>query len=226
MVNSISILGCTGSIGRQTIAVAEHIGMRVAALTANRKIELLEEQARRLKPEFVAVYDEDAAKQFRIAVADTDIRVGSGMAGLIEAATLASSDCVVTAVSGAVGLKPTLAAIDEKKRIALANKETLVCAGSIVMRRAAERPIGYVGSAVMLNAKLKPKVNLMHVVALTRSLGERLSEEGQEPEIYRWTDGTDSHVTCEFVNGRLVKWTLVRPQKSETQAPQSPTMAS
>ena len=138
MVNSISILGCTGSIGRQTIAVAEHIGMRVAALTANRKIELLEEQARRLKPEFVAVYDEDAAKQFRIAVADTDIRVGSGMSGLIEAATLASSDCVVTAVSGAVGLKPTLAAIDEKKRIALANKETLVCAGSIVMRRAAE----------------------------------------------------------------------------------------
>lgn len=138
MVNSISILGCTGSIGRQAIAVAEHIGMRVAALTANRKIELLEEQARRLKPEFVAVYDEDAAKQFRIAVADTDIRVGSGMAGLIEAATLASSDCVVTAVSGAVGLKPTLAAIDEKKRIALANKETLVCAGSIVMRRAAE----------------------------------------------------------------------------------------
>ena len=95
-----------------------------------------------------------------------------------------------------------------------------------VMRRAAERPIGYVGSAVMLNAKLKPKVNLMHVVALTRSLGERLSEEGQEPEIYRWTDGTDSHVTCEFVNGRLVKWTLVRPQKSETQAPQSPTVAS
>ena len=95
-----------------------------------------------------------------------------------------------------------------------------------VMRRAAERPIGYVGSAVMLNAKLKPKVNLMHVVALTRSLGERLSEEGQDPEIYRWTDGTDSHVTCEFVNGRLVKWTLVRPQKSETQAPQSPTVAS
>lgn len=139
MVNSISILGCTGSIGRQTIAVAEHIGMRVAALTANRKIDLLEEQARRLKPEFVAVYDEDAAKQFRIAVADTDIRVGTGMAGLIEAATLASSDCVVTAVSGAVGLKPTLAAIDEKKRIALANKETLVCAGSIVMRRAKEK---------------------------------------------------------------------------------------
>ena len=139
MVKSISVLGCTGSIGRQTIAVAEHIGMPVVALTANRKIDMLEEQARRLHPKFVAVYDEEAAKQFKIAVADTDIRVGSGMEGLIEAATMEETDCVVTAVSGAVGLKPTLAAIDAKKRIALANKETLVCAGDIVMARAAEK---------------------------------------------------------------------------------------
>ena len=139
MVSSISILGCTGSIGRQTAAVAEHIGIRVAALTANRKIDLLEQQARKFKPAFVAVYDEDAARQFKIAVADTSIRVGSGMEGLVEAATLAEADCVVTAVSGAVGLKPTLAAIDEKKRIALANKETLVCAGDLVMARAKEK---------------------------------------------------------------------------------------
>ena len=139
MVKSISVLGCTGSIGRQTIAVAEHTGIRVAALTANRKIEMLEEQARRLHPAFVAVYDEEAAKAFKTAVADTDIRVGSGMEGLVEAATLEESDCVVTAVSGSVGLKPTLAAIDEKKRIALANKETLVCAGDIVMARAGEK---------------------------------------------------------------------------------------
>ena len=139
MVRAISILGCTGSIGRQTIAVAEHINMPVAALTANRKIDLLEEQARRLHPKFVAVYDEAAARQFKIAVADTDIRVGSGMAGLIEAATMEESDCVVTAVSGSVGLRPTLAAIDERKRIALANKETLVCAGDIVMVRAEEK---------------------------------------------------------------------------------------
>ncbi|HEY4663416.1 MAG TPA: glycerate kinase [Comamonas sp.] len=90
-----------------------------------------------------------------------------------------------------------------------------------VMRRAAQRPMGYVGSAVMLNAKLKPKVNLMHVVALTRSLGIRQSEEGQDPEIYRWTDGTNSHVTCEFVNGRLVKWTLQRPPKPEAVAADS-----
>ena len=139
MVKSISILGCTGSIGRQTIAVAEHIGMPVAALTANRKIDMLEEQARRLHPKFVAVYDETAAKQFKVAVADTDIRVGSGMDGLIEAACMDGTDCVVTAVSGSVGLRPTLAAIDAKKRIALANKETLVCAGDIVMARAKEK---------------------------------------------------------------------------------------
>ena len=139
MVRSISILGCTGSIGRQTAAVAQHLGIQVAALTANRKIDLLEQQARLFRPPFVAVYDEDAAKAFKIAVADTQIRVGSGIEGLIEAATLAESDCVVTAVSGAVGLKPTLAAIDAKKRIALANKETLVCAGEIVMARAKQR---------------------------------------------------------------------------------------
>ena len=139
MVKAISVLGCTGSIGRQTAAVAEHTGIRVAALTANRKIDLLEQQARKFHPAFVAVYDEDAAKQFKIAVADTDIRVGSGMEGLMEAATLPEIDCVVTAVSGAVGLRPTLAAIDAKKRIALANKETLVCAGEIVMARAKEQ---------------------------------------------------------------------------------------
>ena len=119
--------------------MAEHTGIRVAALTANRKIDLLEQQARKFKPSFVAVYDEEAAKAFKLAVADTPIRVGSGMEGLIEAATLPESDCVVTAVSGAVGLRPTLAAIDAKKRIALANKETLVCAGDLVMARAREK---------------------------------------------------------------------------------------
>ena len=139
MVSSISVLGCTGSIGRQTIAVAEHLGIPVAALSANRKIDLLEQQARRLRPSFVAVFDEDAARDFRVAVADTDIRVGSGMEGLMEAATLEAADCVVTSVSGSVGLRPTLAAIDAGKRIALANKETLVCAGRIVMARARER---------------------------------------------------------------------------------------
>ena len=80
-----------------------------------------------------------------------------------------------------------------------------------VMKKAANRPMGYVGSAVMLNARLNPGVNLMHVVAMTQSLGELLSAQDAQPEIYRWTDGTQSHVTCEFHQGKLVKWTLERP---------------
>ena len=139
MMKSLSILGCTGSIGRQSIAAAEHLGIPVVALTANRKVDMVEEQARRLKPKFIGIYDEEAAKKLKIALADTDIRIGSGMESLIDAATLEESECVVTAVSGSVGLKPTLAAIDAKKRIALANKETLVCAGEIVMPRAKEK---------------------------------------------------------------------------------------
>ena len=138
MVNSLSVLGSTGSIGRQTIAVAEHLGMRVAALAGGSKIELLEQQARRLHPKLVSVFDEGSAKNLKIALADTDVRVVSGMEGLVEAAVTPESDCVVTAVSGSVGLKPTLAAIETKKRIALANKETLVCAGTLVMKHAKE----------------------------------------------------------------------------------------
>lgn len=88
-----------------------------------------------------------------------------------------------------------------------------------VMKKAANRPMGYVGSAVMLNARLRAGVNLMHVVAMTQSLGEQLSAADTEPEIYRWTDGTQSHVTCEFRHGKLVKWELVRPPSEETVAP-------
>lgn len=91
-----------------------------------------------------------------------------------------------------------------------------------VMQKARHNPIGYVGSAVMLNAKLKTGVNLMHVIAMTRALGQQLSSDGQQPEVYRWTDGTQSHVTCEFVNGRLVRWELVRPVAQEGGAPGLP----
>jgi hypothetical protein len=90
-----------------------------------------------------------------------------------------------------------------------------------VLKRAADRPIGYVGSAVMLNAKLKPGVNLLHVVGMTRALGEQLSDKEAQPEVYRWTDGTQSHVTCEFVHGKLAKWTLVRPP-AEPESSQGP----
>ena len=175
MVKAISILGCTGSIGRQTAAVADYTGIRVAALTANRQIDRLEEQARKFKPEFVAVFDEEAARQLKIALADTDIRIGSGMEGLIEAATLQSIDCVVTAVSGAVGLKPTLAAIEAKKRIALANKETLVCAGELVMRRAKETgaeivPVDSEHSAIF-QCLMGRKPGELHKILLTCSGG-------------------------------------------------------
>ena len=79
------------------------------------------------------------------------------------------------------------------------------------LKRAADRPIGYVDSAVMLNAKLQPGVTLLHVVAMTRALGQLLSPQGQLPELYRWADAGESHVTCEFTGGKLVKWELVRP---------------
>jgi hypothetical protein len=94
-----------------------------------------------------------------------------------------------------------------------------------VLKRAADRPIGYVGSAVMLNAKLRPGVTLLHVVAMTKSLGELQSPKDTQPELYRWTDGTQSHVTCEFWGGKLKKWELVRPEQAEaavTEVPASP----
>lgn len=80
-----------------------------------------------------------------------------------------------------------------------------------VLQRAANRPVGYCDSAVMLNAKLRPGVNLLHVMAMTRAMGEQVSEKDAQPEVYRWTDGSGSHVTCEFADGKLVKWTLFRP---------------
>ena len=192
MVKSISILGSTGSVGRQTAAVAEHIGMRVAALTAQSSIGLLEQQARRLHPKFVAISDEESAKLFKIAVADTDIRVGSGIEGLIEAAVLEDSDCVVTGVSGSIGLKPTLAAIDAGKRIALANKETLVCAGEIVMKRATEKgaeivPVDSEHSAIFQSLMGRGKGELKKIL-LTGSGGpfrgrKRAELEDITPEI-------------------------------------------
>ena len=133
MSKSISVLGSTGSIGRQTLQVAEELGLRVTALTAGRQIDLLEQQARQFRPCLAAVYEESAARELRERLRGLPIEVMSGMAGLVAAAELAEADTVVTAVMGSVGLEPTLAAIRKKKRIALANKEALVCAGELVM---------------------------------------------------------------------------------------------
>lgn len=138
MPDSISLLGSTGSIGRQTLEVAEHLGLRVCAVSANTNTALLEEQVRRFAPSVAAVYDEASCRDFKARTRDMDIRVVSGADGLVEAACVAGADTVVAAIVGSAGLVPTLAAIDMGRRIALANKETLVCAGELVMRRSRE----------------------------------------------------------------------------------------
>lgn len=140
-MKNIVILGSTGSIGTQTIDVLDSIEAQVCAISVNTNIQRAEQQARALHPSLVAVYNEEKAKELKTKLEDTDIRVVSGMDGLIEAATLPEADVVVTAVVGMVGLLPTMAAIEAGKAIALANKETLVCAGQIVMRAAREKGV-------------------------------------------------------------------------------------
>ena len=137
MVNCISILGSTGSIGRQSLDVVRmHPEIRVGALTAGSSLELLSRQCREFRPELAVVATEEGAKALKEMLCDLPVRVSFGMEGLLEAATLESADCVITAVVGMLGLKPTLAAIRARKRIGLANKETLVCAGELVMAEA------------------------------------------------------------------------------------------
>ena len=139
MTKRISILGSTGSIGRQTLDVAEKLQISVAALAASRNVDLLEAQCRKFRPELAVLFDEAAAEELKRRLSDMNIKVAGGMDGLLAAAVLDSADTVVTAVSGMIGLRPTLAAIERGKRIALANKETLVCAGELVMREAQRR---------------------------------------------------------------------------------------
>ena len=140
-MKKIAILGSTGSIGTQTVDILPSIDAQVTALTTNKRIGLLEPQARALRPKMVCAFDEAAARDLKIKLADTDIRVLSGMDGLTACAAESGADIVVTAVVGMVGLLPTLAAIDAGKDIALANKETLVCAGELVMRAAREKGV-------------------------------------------------------------------------------------
>ena len=144
MSKRISLLGSTGSIGRQSLEVMAARGMTAAALTANRNVSLLEEQCRQFRPELAVLMDPAAAADLKVRLADTPVRVAAGAEGLEEAASLDSADTVLTAVMGMVGLKPTLAAIAAGKRIALANKETLVCAGELVMAAAEERGVDIV----------------------------------------------------------------------------------
>lgn len=137
MVKNVSILGSTGSIGRQTLDVISKLdGISVCALTAGTSVERMAEQCRQFRPKLAVMATEAAATALSEELSDLDIRISYGEAGLIEAASMEEADCVITAVVGMVGLKPTLAAIRAKKRIGLANKETLVCAGELVMAEA------------------------------------------------------------------------------------------
>ena len=137
MMNCVSVLGSTGSIGRQTLDIVSRMPeVKVAALTAGTSVERMAEQCRQFRPKLAVMATEAAASQLREQIADLDTRVLWGEEGLIEAATVESADCVITAVVGMLGLKPTLAAIRAGKRIGLANKETLVCAGELVMAEA------------------------------------------------------------------------------------------
>ena len=136
MMKCISILGSTGSIGRQSLDIIKHLGLEVAALTAGTSVERMAEQCREFQPKLAVMATREAADALGQLISDLPTRISWGEEGLIEAATIEEADCVITAVVGMVGLKPTLAAIRAQKRIGLANKETLVCAGELVMAEA------------------------------------------------------------------------------------------
>lgn len=132
MINNISILGSTGSIGTQTLDVVDKLGLNVSALTAFGNIKKLEEQVRKYKPLLAVVFDEEKAKEFKVNISDTDTKVLSGMDGLIAASQIKQAQLIINSVVGMVGLQPTLAAAQAKKDIALANKETFVAGGALV----------------------------------------------------------------------------------------------
>lgn len=176
MVNSLSILGSTGSIGTQTLDVADKLNLKVSALTASKNIKLLEEQVRKYKPELAVVFNEEKAKEFKGNIKDTNTRVLSGMDGLIEAATLENADLIVNSVVGMVGLKPTLAAANAKKDIAFANKETLVTGGKLVCDAVKKNgvkllPVDSEHSAIFQCLQGMPEKKMLKKLILTASGG-------------------------------------------------------
>ena len=136
MVKCVSILGSTGSIGRQSLDIIDNLHIPVCALTAGSNVERMAQQCRKYRPKLAVMATEEAAKALKEELSDTAISIAWGEEGLLRAASMEEADCVITAVVGMVGLKPTLAAIRSGKRIGLANKETLVCAGELVMAEA------------------------------------------------------------------------------------------
>lgn len=176
MIKSITLLGSTGSIGTQTLDIARRFNFKVNVLTANQNIDLLEKQTREFIPELVCVFEEKYANEFKLRVADTSVKVVSGIDGLCEAASFEKSDIVVNSVVGMVGLKPTLEAIKAGKDIALANKETLVTGGELVMPAIKEKgvnlfPVDSEHSAIFQCLAAAPPSRKIHKIILTASGG-------------------------------------------------------
>lgn len=176
MTESMVILGSTGSIGTQTLDVAEKYNMRICALTAHSNVKLMEEQVRKYKPALAVMYDENAADDLKLRLSDTSTKILSGMDGLLEAASLECADVVLNSLVGMVGLEPTLAACKAKKTIALANKETLVAGGEIVMNSVKENgvallPVDSEHSAIFQCLQACPDDKFLKKLILTASGG-------------------------------------------------------
>lgn len=184
-MKNISILGSTGSIGTQSLDVCRMHGYNVKCLTANSSVDIIENQVREFKPELVCMMNEEAAKNLRSRIADTSVKVVSGMDGLIECAVYDGADTVLNSVVGMIGLQPTLEAIKAKKTIALANKETLVAGGHLVTNLAKENgvsilPVDSEHSAIFQAMQGSPRKEAIKKIILTASggpfFGKKLSE--------------------------------------------------
>lgn len=185
MVKNISILGSTGSIGTQALDVADNLDLNVCAITANTNIKVLEEQVRKYKPALAVVFDESKYAEFKSNISDTDTKASCKMEGLIEAAVISSADLVLNSVVGMVGLQPTLNAANAKKDIALANKETLVAGGSLVMKAVKENnvnlyPVDSEHSAVFQCLQGCPEDKALKRIILTASGGPFFGKKTNE----------------------------------------------
>ncbi len=187
MAKNISLLGSTGSIGTQSLDVCRMHGYNVKCLTAASRCDIIEEQIREFRPELVCMMNEDAAKDLKTRVSDTDVKIVSGMEGLIECATYGGADTVLNSVVGMVGLQPTLEAIKAKKTIALANKETLVAGGHLVTNLAKEMgvailPVDSEHSAIFQSLQGSPRKEAVKKIILTASGGPFFGKKREELE--------------------------------------------
>ncbi len=185
MTQKLTILGSTGSIGTQALDVVQKMGYEVVALTASRNAKELEKQIRQYKPQYVALADEKAAAELKISVADTATKVLSGPQGVCECASLNQADTVLNSVVGIAGLKPTLCAVEAGKNIALANKETLVAGGELVMKKAREKgvailPVDSEHSAIFQCLQGMNKKEELKSIILTASGGPFFSKTREE----------------------------------------------